>query len=73
MRYHPDTATTGGMARDSWIPYSYIIVPKQFQDACNRASPAIYRYGEGTELRQYYDLVGDMKTSTSMCHWFSDS
>lgn len=73
MRFYPDESGTGGFARDSWLPYSYICVPKQFQDAANRASPAVYQYGETVDMKQYYDLVGDIKISTNMCHWFSDS
>lgn len=79
MRFYPDASGTGGFARDSWLPYSFIICPKQFQDGCNRSSPALYRYegsdptGTPSTLRQYYDLVGDIKISATMCHWFSDS
>lgn len=75
MRFFPDESGTGGFARDSWLPYSFICVPKQFQDAVNRASPALYAYGSsgGGDLKQYYDLVGDIKISTNMCHWFTDS
>lgn len=77
MRFFPDddSAGGGGFARDSWLPYSYICVPKQFQDGCNKASPATYEYGSasGGDLRQYYDLVGEIKVNASMCHWFTDS
>ena len=73
MRFFPDESGSGGFARDSWLPYSYICVPKQFQDAANRASPALYTYGETTDMKSYYNLVGDIKISTNMCHWFSDS
>lgn len=73
MRFFPDESGTGGFARDSWLPYSYICVPKQFQDATNRASPALYTYGETVDMKSYYDLVGDIKISTNMCHWFTDS
>jgi hypothetical protein len=73
MRYFPDESGTGGFARDSWLPYSFVCVPKQFQDAANRASPALYTYGETVDMKSYYDLVGDIKISTNMCHWFSDS
>ena len=47
MRFEAsDGDTTMGTAfcRDSWLPYSYICIPKQFQDAVNKASPALYRY-----------------------------
>lgn len=73
MRYYPDESGTGGFARDSWLPFSYVCVPKQFTDAVNRASPALYTYGETVDMKSYYDLVGDIKISASMCHWFSDS
>lgn len=73
MRFFPDESGSGGFARDSWLPYSYICVPKQFQDAANRASPALYTYGETTDMKSYYNLVGDIKLSTNMCHWFTDS
>jgi hypothetical protein len=73
MRFYPDESGTGGFARDSWLPYSYICVPKQFQDGANRASPALYTYGETVDMKSYYDLVGEIKISTNMCHWFTDS
>lgn len=76
MRYEQAGAVSGGFAKDSWIPFSYIVVPKQFQDAANRASNASYVYpdGGGTgEKRTYHDLVGEIKASASMSHWFSDS
>lgn len=79
MRFYPNESGTGGFARDSWIPFSYVLVPKQFQDAVNRASPSLYRYegsdptGSPSTLRQYYDLVGDVKVSATSCHWFTDS
>ena len=78
MRYeaNSDASEGGGFAKDSWIPYSYICVPKQFQDATNRASPAVYRYPvdmASPATHNFYDLVGDMKVSANMCHWFSDS
>tara|TARA_B100000519_G_C14239198_1_gene436388 strand:+ start:344 stop:1441 length:1098 start_codon:yes stop_codon:yes gene_type:complete len=73
MRFYPDDSGTGGFARDSWLPFSYLCVPKQFQDGCNRASPALYTYGETVDMKSYYDLVGDIKINASMCHWFSDS
>lgn len=78
MRYeaNDDSAEGGGFAKDSWIPYAYICIPKQFQDAVNRASPALYRYPvdmNETATHNFYDLVGDMKISTNMCHWFTDS
>lgn len=62
-------------ARDSWIPYSYICVPKQFQDATNRASHADYFYPTdgSTVTHRFKDLVGDMKVSCQTCHWFTDS
>ena len=64
-----------GFAQDSWIPYSYLICPKEFQDAANKASPATYVYGSasGGDLRQYHDLVGEIKVTAAHCHWFSDS
>ena len=66
---------TNGFAQDSWIPYSYLICPKEFQDAANKASPATYVYGSasGGDLRQYHDLVGEIKVTAAHCHWFSDS
>lgn len=77
MRYEAADGDTagGGFARDSWIPYSYICIPKEFQDAVNRASPADYFYPTdgSTVTHRFKDLVGDMKVSTNMCHWFSDS
>ena len=73
MRFFPDESGTGGFARDSWMPFSYVCVPKQFQDACNKASPALYTYGETVDMKSYYNLVGDIKISTNMCHWFTDS
>lgn len=73
MRYYPDESGTGGFARDSWMPFSYVCVPRQFEDAANRASPALYTYGQTVDQKSYYDLVGDIKISSSMCHWFSDS
>ena len=78
MRYHANTidTVTGAFAMDSWLPYSYICIPKQFQDAVNKASPATYRYPvDMTQpaTHMYYDLVGDMKVSAQMCHWFTDS
>lgn len=79
MRYEAidgDTTQGDAFARDTWLPYSYICIPKQFQDAVNKASPAVYRYPVDpaqTATHNYYDLVGEMKVSASMCHWFSDS
>lgn len=77
MRYHANTVdtVTGAFAMDSWLPFSYICVPKQFQDATNRASPADYEYPTdgSTITHRFKDLVGDMKVSANMCHWFTDS
>lgn len=78
MRYHANTPTSesGGFAKDSWIPYSYICIPKAYQDSVNRASKATYRYPvdmTSPATHTYYDLVGDVKVSATMCHWFSDS
>lgn len=78
MRYQAvdGDSSHGGFARDSWLPYSYICVPKQFQDATKRASPAVYRYPvdmSQTATHNFYDLVGDMKCSVNTCHWFTDS
>ena len=78
IRYHANTSSSesGGFAKDSWIPYSYLCIPKAYQDSVNRASNATYRYP--VDMTQpathtYYDLVGDVKVSATMCHWFTDS
>jgi hypothetical protein len=76
MRFTQVGATAGnGFAQDSWIPYSYLVCPKEFQQAANRSSPALYTYGSsgGGDLRQFYDLVGEIKVTAAHCHWFSDS
>ena len=77
MRYSYNTVdtVTGGFAKDSWLPYAYICVPKQFQDATNRASPADYFYPTdgSTVTHRFKDLVGDMTVSANACHWFTDS
>lgn len=74
MRYYQNGQTvSAGFAQDQWIPFSYIICPEEFQDAASSASPVIYKYGDGTDLRQYRDLVGDIKVAATQCHWFSDS
>lgn len=77
MRYHSNTddQTTAVFAMDSWLPYAYICVPKQFQGATNRASPADYVYPPppATATHRFYDLVGDMLVSANACHWFTDS
>ena len=77
MRYQAvdGDSSNGGFARDSWMPYSYICIPKQFQDATNRASHADYFYPTdgSTVTHRFKDLVGDMKISANMCHWFTDS
>lgn len=74
IRYYQNGQTvSAGFAQDQWIPFSYIICPKEFQNAASFASPAIYKYGEGTDLRQYRDLVGDIKVAATQCHWFTDS
>jgi hypothetical protein len=78
MRFEAiDGNTTQGeaFARDSWLPYSYIVIPKQFQDAVNKATPNTYAYPTdgSTITHRYHDLVGEMKCSANMCHWFSDS
>jgi hypothetical protein len=78
MRYHSNTddQVTGVFAMDSWLPYAYICVPKQFQGATNRASNATYRYPvdmTDPATHTFYDLVGEMKVSANACHWFTDS
>lgn len=78
VRYHAnsDSDEGGGFAKDSWLPYSYLCIPKAYQDSMNRASKATYRYP--VDMAQpathtFYDLVGSATVSTSMCHWFTDS
>lgn len=78
MRFDASTSNDefGGFAKDSWMPYSYICIPKQFQDATNKASPAVYRYPvdmSQAATHNFHDLVGDMKCSVNTCHWFTDS
>ena len=78
MRYEvhdPDSSTAIGFARDSWIPFSYLCIPKQFQDAVKYASPAEYVYPPppATATARFRDLVGEMKVSSQSCHWFTDS
>lgn len=74
IRYYQNGATAGnGFAQDQWIPFSYVVCPHEFQSAASLATPALYRYGEGTDLRQFRDLVGEIKVAATQCHWFSDS
>ena len=70
-----NTEQADAFARDSWLPYSYVCIPKQFQDAVNKATPATYAYpNDGSTItHRFHDLVSDMKCSATMCHWYSDS
>lgn len=74
--FEDDQAVTDGFARDEWLPYSYLVIPKEFQNSVKTASDAVYSYetGPGTGLyNTYQDLVDDCKVTASVCHWYSDS
>lgn len=78
IRYNfDDTAsTTEGFARDSWIPYSYLVIPKEYQDAVKTSTDAVYSYETAPNsglYNVYQDLVNDCKLTSATCHWFSDS
>lgn len=74
--FEDDQNTTDGFARDEWLPYSYLVIPKEFQDAVKTTSNAVYSYetspGSGL-FNTYVDLVNDMKMTSSVCHWYTDS
>ena len=77
IRYHPAAPGAGdSVARDTWIPYSYIYVPQEHQEAMISSSDVTYNYPvtEGaTVTHSYRDLVNDCSAEARTCHWFSDS
>lgn len=77
----PEAGTPSGIARDTWVPYSYIYVPQEHHEAFITASNATYNYladgsandGTGVTAKSYKDLVNDCSAEVRTCHWFSDS
>lgn len=68
--------STEGFARDEWLPYSYLVIPKEYQDSVKTASDSVYSYETAPNsglFNVYVDLVNDCKLTSSACHWYSDS
>ena len=61
-------------ALDCWIPYSYVVIPKEFQEAMQTSTNQQYEYPLETGInKNRLDLVGDCQITTNACHYFSDS
>lgn len=81
IRYHllgnSGTQLNTPTALDSWIPYSYICVPQEFQEAMVTATDNSYSYpasgAPGSTAFNAVDLVGDCVITTNTAHYFSDS
>lgn len=81
IRYHilgnSGTQLNTPTALDSWIPYSYVCVPQEFQEAMSTATDNSYTYpasgAPGSTAFNAVDLVGDCVIKTNTAHYFSDS
>lgn len=61
-------------ALDCWIPYSYVVIPKEFQEAMITSTNQQYEYPSATGTDQHrLDLVGDCQIMTNAIHYYTDS